>query len=68
MLNNETIKKIENFEYDKNIQTTLTTLNDISVVLCSVVTENQLNIQWNNYIKIKYTNYTTTLTTNTPQN
>ena len=62
--NNYTItRKVENFEFDENIQKIKEKLIKIGIwcSLCSVVTIKNIYIEWNRYITTL--NYTTTLTT-----
>jgi len=62
-------KLVENFRDDETIKEIIRTFTTIQCSLCSVVSPQNIYIQWNNYIKAKYitTLHTlTTLTTLTP--
>lgn len=62
------VKMIEDFENNNNITNTLTTLNNIRCSLLRCSYPKIIYNNWNNYIKSKYINYTTTYTTLTTYN
>jgi len=60
-------KKIEDFERNDTISYIKRTLSVVGVVLCQIMTKNNIEQEWNNYINKKY-NDITTYTTHTTHN